>query len=421
VYSNEAGHSVTLDYIPAQGPGTYTVVFNATCGGTGCRSCTMFVEFVEEPYEECPCQECDVTDMAVANDGNTIYIISDGHVCKSVDGGENFTECILPGGFVYPALNIAVAPDDPDVVAVSDSSANEVVWLSTEGCISWDPMGTPCAGGDTITDLAVSPITPGTILGRYFFATIADNAPYAVGLGDVMEIGATTVWAPVCAGLVTGTHDYMAIQLSPVFASDRCICVVGVMPTGVVLFANVDYQVISIATGVVMQTAPLAADSTTLDYNAAFPGDGEIRYADIALPDDFDITSPGFTRAYVSIGSNPARPTDDVYRIDAPTIVTDLDVQGDMTSTCVRSIDYSGTVSMGTLLAGDHTTNMVWHTTEPTINSPSWITATTPPTGDTDAVVGVHPDFVITLTCYAGTSGAGCCFFISTDGGDNFD
>jgi len=104
--------------------------------------------------------------------------------------------------------------------------------------------------------------------------------------------------------------------------------------------------------------------------------------------------------------------------VDGP-IATDLYVAGGA-GLCIRSIDYSGTIASGTLLAGEHATTTVRRSADPYVSSPTWYSAITPPTGDTDAVVGMHPDFATTDTCYAGTSGLSSGFSISTDGGVNF-
>jgi hypothetical protein len=73
------------------------------------------------------CSEWNVNDMAVGPDGKTIYILATKctnsiAVYKSTDGGSKFVKCTMPSGFAAPPRAIAVAPDNPNIVAFVDST-----------------------------------------------------------------------------------------------------------------------------------------------------------------------------------------------------------------------------------------------------------------------------------------------------------
>jgi len=88
----------------------------------------------------------DVDGMAVASDGYTIYVIDNqtagSQVWKSPNGGRTFAAATNPPGFTAPFLAVAVAPDNPNVVAVVDSTvaaggADGVVYVSRDGGVNW--------------------------------------------------------------------------------------------------------------------------------------------------------------------------------------------------------------------------------------------------------------------------------------------
>jgi hypothetical protein len=63
---------------------------------------------------------------------------------------------------------------------------------------------------------------------------------------------------------------------------------------------------------------------------------------------------------------------------------------------------------------------MIRHTTNPTATDPTWVAATTPPSGANHTVVSKHGGILTTPTFYAGTSGFNSGFFISSDNAVNF-
>lgn len=157
----------------------------------------------------------DVTDIAVANDGSTVYVV-DGtvnmttlnSVRKSTNGGNSFgaVATVPTGAGANPPRAIAVAPDDPNAIAVIEAAAGaNLVHISTNGGTTWSTLpalAAPSAAGDAL-DIAVGPARSGTLLGREYAVAISDDAGApTLTEGDVQIIGLTTAWRS--AGRTTG-------------------------------------------------------------------------------------------------------------------------------------------------------------------------------------------------------------------------
>jgi hypothetical protein len=358
--------------------------------------------------------------MAVGSDGQTIYIIASkctdsSTVYKSTDGGSSFAECTLPSDFVAPARAIAVAPDDANRVAVVDSTpANAgvteggIVWISKTGGESWEVFpfsrvpNSSAVASTVITDIAIGPTRPGMIYGRNYLVCSGDSVEGVSG--GVHTIGSGDAWEDLKISFPIYPMDFTSCRFSPNFTSDYCFVTVGSTTedtyqdiVNIMTFESVAHVLLE----------PAGADS---------PGDMQIVTSDIALPSDFDPASAAGQVSFVAWDGSPDT-GDDVYRVNG-TVVTKLNVLD--ATMGIRSIACAGAIGSGELLAGMQANTKVYYTTDPWSASVSWSTASTPPTGEGDVVLCIAPDFATTHNCYAGTSGVGSYFFISTDGGDTF-
>ena len=364
------------------------------------------------------CSEWNVTDMAVGPDGKTIYIIASKctnsiAVYKSTDGGSNFVGCTMPSGFAAPPRAIAVAPDNPDKVAVVDSTPANVgvteggtIWVSKTGGQTWEAFplvpNVSAVASTAITDIAIGPSRIGMMFGRNYLVCSRDLVDGVTG--RVHTFGAGDVWEDLALGFPIYPMDFTSCRFSPGFVSDRCIVTVG--STTVETYQDI-----------VNTTTPASVTHVLLEPPGVdSPGDTQIVTADIALPSDFNPTSAAGQVSFVAWDGNPYR-DDDVYRVNG-TAVTKLNVL-DATAG-IRSIACAGNIGSGKLLAGMQANTKVYYTTDPCSASPTWSSASVPPTGKRDVVVGIAPNFATTHTCYAGTSGVRSFFFKSTDNGDTF-
>jgi len=372
-------------------------------------------------------QPCDVSALAVANDGATIWAASDNGnagLYFSTNGGMMFnpTPANPVTGSAFAAnrviTHIDIAPDNPSVVIVSDNFST--VWFTTNGGISWASLGKPSDG--IVTDVAASPAMAGSILGRYYFATTADNTTTAVTTGGVWELGtpaAGATWRGWNAGALTNRYDFMALEVTPGFVGDQSICVVGATDN-----TQVDFMVLNVNTNTVTDNVTIVT-GTTHDYVFPLAAGTNIASADIALPMDFDATTIANIRAYVGVGTNTAQATDDVYRIDGRAFRR----LNAVTTIAVNTVSFSGVINGGTLFLGEWANSNVRYSTDPTSGAPTWINSAKSPTGGNGAwavnrgltIVRVAPDFATSNKVYAGTSGVESAFSRSLNGGKSFN
>ena len=337
-----------------------------------------------------------VTHIALARDNaNVIYVISDKVVRKSSNGGDTFFQLSPPKTFVSPPRIITVAPDSSDVVAVVDSHAGgNHIWLSTNGGNVWNDIGAPKNGiNAVITDVAISPAMGPPNPGRHYFAAIADNRPGVTTRGDVM-MKSGNQWTGI--GGVGGTHDYMALQVSPEYLADQSICAVGATPND-----GIDYQIINFAGKSVAFTVKFVSPGTTTDFCVpATPY--SVIHADIAMGIDVLAADERVKVAFISVTTNTLSRTDGVYRV-FDQLFERLSVHPNDVGLRIRSIDYDGEV----LLAGEYETTNVWICLNPLTAAPAWDKSTPPPSGEREAVVGMRRP-----NCYVGTSGGKSGFFV---------
>jgi hypothetical protein len=325
-----------------------------------------------------------VTQIAVARDNNVLYIIIDGVVRKSTNGGQHFINLSLPAVFAKPPRMIAVAPDSSDTIMVVDSHpGGNHIWVSTNGGNAWTDIGNPKNGiNAVITDIAISPAMGSQ--GRHYFATTADNRPGVTTRGDVMmKVG--SLWNGI--GGVSTTHDYMAIHVSPEYLADQSVCVVGVTPKD-----GIDYQVINYGAKSVATNVRFLGPGTK-DYSEPAAPDAIIR-ADIVVGIDAVSMDVRNKVAFISITSSMLNRTDGLYRV-TDQFFERISVYPNDVGLRIRSIDFDGEG----LLAGEYETTNVWVSSNPLTPTPSF-DKVNPPAGEREAVVGIkNPN------CFVGTSG----------------
>jgi len=394
------------------------------------------------------------TDKTVFAAVNDVVGLTAPIVYRSTDGGYTWiaTSSVLGGGLAGAiVVDLEVSPnyaaDRTVFVATADSTApgasNSFVYRSTDGGATFGQLGiVTTAGAEVITCMSVSPTYDGV-------------GEIAVGIGDVrtgVAAPATTnvqvwgangvlSWTASGTGLVDGiARDVTAISYSPNYAIDATMLAVtsaaGAVP---ILRDNVGgvWNTIS-ATGV-----NVGAAVTTIDYDAQVVAvnDWNLSLADIALPSDYNGTTPTLRRAYVSIvGENGAAwgANFNVYRIDNVTAGIALNP-----GVALWDLDYSGTYAAGTLMGGLVTAAAgavdVYYSSTAMTTTPIWYPATNAPTGTTIAAlipaagapvglnmtssarIDIASDFATSNLVCAGTPGTGSAFAISTNAGVNYN
>ena len=367
----------------------------------------------------------EIIDMAVANDGMTIYTIGraginmpawsnplpapmDGSLLASINslykttnGGISTTSTQFLALFRNEAYGfsnlywVAVAPDDPRFVAVVAGNNDAIsgaslanlgpyrIFISTDGGANWDLAfdGTGVAGVSRIIDIDVS-IDYG---GKRDIGFITDN-----GQIWVRQSGGFSNWTQqTIAALVPAPQVFYALKFSPSYSGDSSLALVYADLNGT--YYNVALRdlsstndIVGWAYGTSTEVATTAGDSPIM---------GQLLRACIQLPSDFSGQSASLRRTYISLdahvadtGLAPAAATDGVFRIDDTSVYALMTTSEQWKS--IYSIAYFGTYASGKLLAGEHwgypctATVPTWFTDSPTTCPiPCWYPALKPTTG----------------------------------------
>jgi hypothetical protein len=401
-----------------------------------------------------------IGDFVVAKDGKTIYLLNtagaaNARVAKSTNAGRTFT--YLTDAFAAPPTIIAVAPDDPNVVAVMVPGAGgtDAVFTSINGGATWAPLGDPSPAGtatEVISCLAVGPAVAGTLLNRHYVVGSYDTA-LLLG-GDIYVVGDTAVWAAqngvngvaVLAGVPL--FDFTSLALAPNWIGERAVIAIGSdnVAGGTAEIAGTVGDTRLIAVNIrIPPLAPVLCgpntvrlDTTVTDSPSSITGapgatSSEIQFSSIVLPADFDSTSVGNFRAFVgwtsTVTGGAMNCADDAYRVDFNS-VRKLEIRPPTfgpPAFRIYSLSYAGTVASGTLFAGESDTTAVWVSKDAQAGLPSWQFTYKAPTGTnaaatTRTVVKVAPDYSdANKVVYAGSSGANNAFSASSDGGLSFN
>ncbi len=379
----------------------------------------------------------DCNRIAIGNDGTTMYVVDNQPVAevvwKSINGGLTWT-AVTPPVATGPFLDIAVAPDNPGIVAVVDSgTAAGDVYVSSNGGATWALMPSIIGvagymGGTVIQDLQISMAVP---WGREYMVCTADLTNVAAD-GNVMIYGSGPSplgWAD--QGAVA--EDYTSCMFTPGYSGYAVITAVGtdavvrpgdVVPNGDTFLhmKNTTLPGWDAAAAQGFTGWPVAVEIATQDS----PGAATIVGSSIAIPTDYDPSIPTSRRVYVGLDGGGAT-NEDAYRVDNLSVFRLNANAGGVFQ--VASMGYSGTRATGSLVVGDVATTQVWRSDNPMSALPTWIPSTTPPSsglvnpsGATQVVLA--PDFSTSDIIYVGTSGTlandNSAFNISRNGGLSF-
>ena len=376
-------------------------------------------------------QGAGINKIAVACDGITIWAVvrrgdhnginqggAQVTLYRSIDGGISWTDMeylklttvqsnIENGTLIW---DLAIAPDDPNIVAVAcaDISVDPLlqqVWISIDKGNTWENTQWPPSGIKAGTDL-ISVVDISRDFGsREILVGTRDGSGLDTNNLQIMRLDGHCQWKIQCAGSTMSAStarlagDILAAKFSPKFPNDRTIVVIccdGIS----------DHAGTWLATGVhdVEQNATLWQEHAdhveikNVDNNmGSSPRVDEIIIANLGLPSDFSGDDANLRRFYVStdaIQNSPSVTTNrGVYRIDNKLIRTLMD----NTHTLLRrtaSIAYFGTCTSGKLLVGDVlgygnlATVPTWFTDSPTdYPIPCWYPALKPTTGAAGQVV----------------------------------
>jgi hypothetical protein len=334
-------------------------------------------------------------DFAVANDGTTIYAVDGANqwVYKSTDAGLTWSRKAPTNMPAAPDF-VAVAPDDPDLVAVVDGGA---CYASTDGLSKLSDLGT--TGVTTILDVAISPESSGK---HHIVVAGTDGANEQIGSYD---LGATVPsWTDLDGKTgLDATDRILAVAFSPGFASDFTLAAVTETAATAIYL-----ELYSYATG----NDNWNDDAGTWsDYDATnniicVPGGAAVA-ADISLAPDYYGGDEAMRISFVGLDVVTAA-NDGVYRM------TDESAKGIKTNVDIHSVAYDGT----NLVAGESVGNSVYRSSDPLASSPSFSTASTyqKPGGTQDVLLRWSGADVFGIS-----GGAEGGFSVSHDNGKSFN
>lgn len=321
----------------------------------------------------------EVNAFALGSDDETFYAINipGEKVYKSTDGGitwaDDLGRALEDEGATLPAWDIAVAPDNPDLVAVATNDRREV-YVSEDGGKNWTNTHVSDAiGWDAsllIADIAISPEYDNNDI------AIGTRNPDGITNGDVWVIRRVAFAAWQAQAL---SMDVTSIRFSPNYDDDKTILAIASDIDNTYLCTgarNTDENTTNwkVTDPPKVEIAELTGDS---------PGENEIIVSDLALPLNYSGTRASRRVVYAAYSSNTT--VDDVYRIE-DTEVYRLDVN-DGSKVAIASIAYYGTYSSGKLLAGEvaakasSASALVYFCSNPEEDDPEWEEPTKPPTG----------------------------------------
>ena len=354
---------------------------------------------------------CEVNAIAVASDSETIYAIdipnatpppvANPGIWKSSDGGINWSPkpaqhlCQAIPGPTPPVMDIALAPDNPALVAVvclnNAATLRREVYLSDDGGTTWVYTGAipwVYGGNEQIGDIAISPGY--NFSGKLTHDIIVGSRHPNDGNGDgeiyILSYPGLSSWK--AQGFTWG--DVIAVRPSPNYTADFSL---------VVMAATIQ------RTHLCLGYRDTAANTSVWNSDTGWPvemcepsqsggntsGEDKIITGDIALPGSFIGTLENQRLIFATYDSDgtalgPSQVLDDVYRLNN-TRVTRLRLPGAGSRARISTIAYAGDDKDGKLLAGEVAAELaqasakVWLCLDPLSSCPTWKMALKPPTG----------------------------------------
>lgn len=140
----------------------YVVAQNTPClyvstdGGATLAANTALPSAVSQAHE-----------IAVSQDGTTLYLSNDGRIFYSSDRGQTWLErTALSADATTSVLKLVIDPTDPKTLyaaVVTASTANEGIFATHDGAVTWQQLTSGTESASLTADLAVNPANPAQI------------------------------------------------------------------------------------------------------------------------------------------------------------------------------------------------------------------------------------------------------------------
>lgn len=352
----------------------------------------------------------------VGGQNETFYAIDIPHsrVYKSTDGGvtweDNLNGTLEDEGATLPAWDIAVAPDNSNLVAVVTDNRT-AVYLSNDGGETWEDGGAPNLGSTNISDIAISQTYDNTYdvaIGTRYPNNVTDGDVWVITLGEFGNWKAQEL--QIDPDTANTTADVSTVRFSPNYAEDKAILAIASSANETDIDESLRERTFLCAgerntesKETTWTTFIEIIDSSLGDS----PDENEIIFSDLALPSQNYREGKNWI-AYASYYSNCTTECDDVYRVEEDgKQAYRLDVKGG-DNVGIASIDYQGGILLaGEVLAKDDSANALIHIcSNPTGCPPKWELPTKPPTGGASSENRANAQVVwlTSSTAYCATS-----------------
>ena len=363
----------------------------------------------------------EVNRLAIGADGKTIYVLDsiNAHLYKSDSSGYGWINISGKIAGAAPWNELAIAPDNPNTVAVATNSGTEI-YLSVDGGANFHATNLTgkLGAGERIRCVAIS--------------SAFRPATWEIAVGTSTGNGGGRVWIITLSSFPSGWRD-MSTGVSGWLSTSPKISGVDVFAVRYSPGFDADGTILAIVasrhppdsddTYLYIGIKDLASNTMTWNPSPGYPVEicqlGQdtpgtpLTYADIALPSDYSGGIPPLRHVYACWSDNPpgvataGNANDDVYRID-DTICYRVHTGPDV----ICSLAYYGMHTRGKLLAGAMMSSstiasfavQTYFTPNPESLYPTWRSSLKPPTGRHEARVAWSPDGRI---AYCGTSSIG--------------
>ncbi len=349
----------------------------------------------------------DIQHLTMADDG-TLYASVSGltyTLYQSKDAGSSWSYIGHVQGSI---VAIATTPNEASTIYYATTSA---VYRSTDGGKNFYALpASPGGAGSNhieITSLDVARLNSNIIA----VSTRDTDATQFGGVYTLNEADTIPAWTDTNLG----HFDVYAAAFSPGYATDRQIIAVVTDETDTVVSARSGDAAWGAATG----NAILDKDNSATHSPVAVAAP-----AAIAFPGDYD-ADPGSSNCICFVAIDTGTGAGDVYKISGaeaprPSVATDLNIGSDYG---LSNIDITGLAALGdapsiSLLAGASDAARTYFSAD---SGKSWTRSRKYPTGDSETIVLMAPDFSDTGRVYAATSGHESAFSISGDKGDTWN
>lgn len=313
----------------------------------------------------------EINAIAVGFDSKTFYAVDipNSKVYRSLNAGitwDDLSNHLASAGAALPAWNIAMAPDNPNFIAMVTSNGGlpRGVFVSTDGGANW--QNTNCPAVSSISAIAISP--------NYGGYDIAIGTRTGTGNGSIyiFQTSGQGNWAS--QGF---SGDILAVKFSPNYRDDSSLVTLSAHAAGT--YINIGIYDRAANTTNWSTWGPVEVTTT----GGTSPTAAQVITADLELPTDFSGQAPSLRRIYVSLDA-PAASTG-IYRFDDTVGYLLMPTPAPLR---ISSIAYYGTYSSGKLLAGEvrgntTTASVVTWFTDATTSYPGicWYQAQKAPTG----------------------------------------